>query len=72
MSDKCPICGGRNDCEAQRSESISDCWCFHIPIPKELLASIPVAERGKSCVCKACVIQYHSDQAVNEQKESVD
>ncbi|WP_371825250.1 cysteine-rich CWC family protein [Paenibacillus soyae] len=54
MPDRCPICGGSNDCGAVKSNQPADCWCFHTKIPRQLLERIPPSERGKRCVCRSC------------------
>ncbi|MFD0588566.1 cysteine-rich CWC family protein [Paenibacillus sp. GCM10027627] len=61
MSDKCPLCGGNNDCMALRANPVSDCWCFHAAIPKELLARIPEKKRGKACICSRCVHHFQEE-----------
>ncbi|MBH5317446.1 cysteine-rich CWC family protein [Paenibacillus sp. GSMTC-2017] len=44
--------------EQSTSKEVSDCWCFHASIPKELLALIPEVDRGKACVCSRCVTNF--------------
>lgn len=51
----CPICKKENKCAAVLGTDPMKCWCMTINVPKELLATIPEEERGKSCVCKECV-----------------
>ncbi|WP_367903373.1 cysteine-rich CWC family protein [Paenibacillus sp. PL2-23] len=57
----CPLCGQSNSCEAERSDAVSDCWCFHLPIPAELRSRIPDAHRG-ACICQNCVQQYWNNK----------
>ena len=52
----CPLCGGANACAPAQSGSFdSACWCTTVPFDAELLARVPEAERGMSCICRACV-----------------
>jgi hypothetical protein len=52
----CPLCGGTNSCAAAASGSFeSNCWCRDVAIPPDLLDRIPEAQRGKACVCAACI-----------------
>jgi hypothetical protein len=51
----CPLCGGPNACApAQSGRFDAACWCATTSIGAELLARIPVAQRGLSCICPAC------------------
>ncbi len=54
----CPLCGQANQCamEIARATGVSQgpCWCSQLSFEPELLARIPQAARGKSCVCAAC------------------
>jgi hypothetical protein len=51
----CPLCGGPNGCAPAISGDFnSACWCTETKITPELLARVPEALRGKSCICKAC------------------
>lgn len=63
MSDTCPLCGKGNECAALKEENPQHCWCFHAAIPKELLARISAENRGKACVCEACVQAYRQENA---------
>lgn len=57
MSDaeRCPRCGQPNHCaQAGRAQAVTDCWCFHTPIPRQLLEELPAEQRGKSCLCPNC------------------
>jgi len=50
--DRCPICGGRNDCGMAAGKS--DCWCASVKISAEALEKLPEGARGKVCVCRSC------------------
>jgi Cysteine-rich CWC len=51
----CPLCGGPNGCAPAVSGSFdSPCWCTTVRIPAEVLARVPVAQRGLACICRAC------------------
>ena len=49
---RCALCGGPNDCGVALGQA--ECWCFCTPIPAELLARVPEAERDRVCVCRRC------------------
>jgi Cysteine-rich CWC len=52
LPDRCPLCGGPNDCGGAACKS--ECWCSSVPISREALARVPEEARGKVCVCRAC------------------
>lgn len=54
----CPICGKHNNCAYEKGLSHGGCWCENIKVPKALREQIPENLRGKSCICKECVIAY--------------
>lgn len=58
MKGICPICNKANRCAIVASEDPRKCWCMTTKVPKELLSKIPNELRGKSCVCKDCVISF--------------
>jgi hypothetical protein len=31
-----------------------DCWCTQVDFSSDLLAQVPQAARGRSCICAAC------------------
>ncbi|WP_282570409.1 cysteine-rich CWC family protein [Paenibacillus sp. L3-i20] len=66
MSDRCPLCGENNKCEMEQSAPLSDCWCFHTTIPKELLALIPETSLGKACICNNCVKNFRNSASKND------
>ncbi len=58
MKHICPVCGKSNGCAIEIGIDPQLCWCMSIKVPKSLLETIPSEQRGKSCVCKACVLVY--------------
>ena len=51
----CPLCGGGNGCAmAGGSEGDAPCWCVAASFGEALLARLPPASRGRSCICAAC------------------
>jgi cysteine-rich CWC protein len=51
----CPLCGGPNACAPARSGGFdAACWCTTASFGAELLARVPEAQRGVSCICPAC------------------
>ncbi len=61
----CPLCGGPNGCAPAVSGTFdSPCWCTMVRIPAEVLARIPVAQRGLACVCRTCAEAGGVDQSV--------
>ncbi len=63
----CPLCGDNNHCLnlSNKSKSAS-CWCTDskIVFSRELLAKVPPAERGKSCICKSCAMKHQKVSTV--------
>ena len=52
----CPLCGGANACAPAACGRLDvDCWCRRERFGPELLARVPTAERGRACICPACV-----------------
>ena len=49
---RCPLCGGTNDCAVAQGRG--NCWCFSRPIPDEVLERIPTEAREQACVCTSC------------------
>ncbi len=61
----CPLCQGKNHCgnlENQSANNIDvakfECWCMDKSIDPKMLESLPESVKGKSCVCRACVLAY--------------
>lgn len=51
----CPLCGAPNVCaQAAGAPQDAPCWCLNMTFTPELLARLPEAERGMSCICEAC------------------
>jgi len=50
--DRCPICGGPNDCGMAAVKS--ECWCASVKISPEALALVPEEAKGKVCICAKC------------------
>ena len=48
----CPICGIANDCGIALGKGT--CWCFSTTIPPDVLARVPVEQRERVCICRAC------------------
>ena len=51
-ADRCPICGGPNDCGMAAGKS--ECWCARVKISPEALEKVPEGVKGKVCVCRKC------------------
>jgi Family of unknown function (DUF5522)/Cysteine-rich CWC len=65
--DKCPLCGRPNDCQLCTSATYKGpCWCARVKIPEEFIARIPAESRNQACICRACVMKFHCDQANSE------
>nr|WP_315479735.1 cysteine-rich CWC family protein [uncultured Rhodoferax sp.] len=54
----CPLCGQGNQCAMDMERSTGQkqppCWCTQASFSAELLASVPAADQGKTCICAAC------------------
>ncbi|MGB5446325.1 MAG: cysteine-rich CWC family protein [Psychromonas sp.] len=61
----CPFCHAENNCMAG---SKSPCWCFAVQIPDALTDLVPVALKGKSCICISCINAFKTDQNLFKQK----
>ncbi len=51
--DRCPLCGGPNECGLAAGKS--ECWCVEAKIGPEVLEKVPEEAKGKVCVCEKCV-----------------
>jgi hypothetical protein len=54
---RCPLCSGPNGC-VYASEAAAHggrCWCEDVSIAPDVLASIPIEQVGRACVCPSCV-----------------
>lgn len=53
--DVCPLCGQANVCSmATQADPNAPCWCRALTFSADLLARVPEAQRGLSCICEAC------------------
>ncbi|WP_110571778.1 cysteine-rich CWC family protein [Marinomonas alcarazii] len=55
----CPFCLKDNGCALDDSQT---CWCFRVKVPEDLLALIPLEQKGRVCVCQACIEFYLADK----------
>jgi hypothetical protein len=61
---RCPLCGGVNDCQLCTTGAYKGpCWCEKVAIPDELLARVPVEQRNRACICRACVAAFHAERS---------
>ncbi len=37
------------------------CWCNNVKIPQELLDLVPQEQRGKHCICLACIDAFNNN-----------
>ncbi len=49
---RCPLCGAGNKCGVVAGAGT--CWCFALPVARDMLEQVPVSARGLACVCQAC------------------
>ena len=62
-AEKCPLCGKGNDCQRCASDTYKGpCWCFKVDMPAELVARVPEDLRGKACICRECVMDFHRQE----------
>ncbi|MCW8832273.1 MAG: cysteine-rich CWC family protein [Colwellia sp.] len=57
----CPLCKQNNACANVLSTNGEQaCWCANpdISFPKGLLEKLPAADRGRACICQACVMAF--------------
>jgi hypothetical protein len=57
---RCPLCGLENQCGAVAGKS--ECWCYTVSIPTDLLDRIPEDAQGKACICRTCVEAWPSSK----------
>jgi hypothetical protein len=54
----CPLCGKANACamQAERATGLPQppCWCTKVEFDPRLLEQVPVAARGRACLCPDC------------------
>ena len=54
-NEACPLCGGPNACAPAACGRFDvHCWCRDERFAPELLARVPPAARGLSCICATC------------------
>lgn len=54
----CPFCKKHNQCQANTDVT---CWCNQVKIPNELIDLLAENDKGKVCICSACIDSYHRD-----------
>ena len=66
----CPLCGGPNACmPAHCGRFDAACWCAGVKFRPELLAQVPVAERGRDCICERCVRTAQKSAAIDDYED---
>jgi len=54
--ERCPLCGCPNGCVPARCGSFAEpCWCERESFGAALLDRLPAGDRGRACICAACV-----------------
>ncbi|MBA6234473.1 MULTISPECIES: cysteine-rich CWC family protein [unclassified Colwellia] len=56
----CPLCNNQNLCGV--SNTTKPCWCTLEKVPSALIQGVPDAEKGKSCICQACIKKFNLAQ----------
>ncbi|MEO9274910.1 cysteine-rich CWC family protein [Marinomonas sp. 5E14-1] len=54
----CPFCHMDNRCSVSEE---GPCWCFTMIIPDGMLELLSDQDKGKTCVCQACIERYNDD-----------
>lgn len=52
-AERCPLCGGQNDCGMAAGRS--SCWCHTVTVPETIRKEIPAAAIDLACVCQKCL-----------------
>jgi len=56
---RCPLCRDANDCAPAREGRFDvPCWCSALPreqVSADALAQVPASQRGRACLCRACL-----------------
>lgn len=60
---QCPLCQQNNLCAVGSS---TPCWCVSSDIKRELLAQVPLALTGKSCICKNCIDKFNLEKVIDK------
>ena len=50
----CPLCLQPNLCQVDNGHN---CWCMTMNIPQKVLDQLPDHLKGKSCICKNCILK---------------
>lgn len=54
----CSLCGLENKCALEVAKAtgtrVEPCWCVQAVFTPELLAKVPQASQGMSCICASC------------------
>ena len=54
----CPLCGAANQCAMEiakvTGKPLERCWCVDAVFTSEVLAKVPQAAQGMSCICSDC------------------
>ncbi|MEH6565781.1 MAG: cysteine-rich CWC family protein [Halopseudomonas sp.] len=67
QTELCPLCGGTNQCAlAAATEPAAPCWCFSATVSKAALASLPVEQINRACLCPRCATGLESSLARGE------
>jgi hypothetical protein len=61
----CAICGGPNACAMGEAGGASKepCWCVGERFPLNLLERVEERDRGRRCVCRACLEAARGESA---------
>jgi len=57
---QCPLCQVDNQCRNVQlkrgliTSSAPPCWCQDKQFPVDLIEKLPVAAKGKACICQVC------------------
>jgi hypothetical protein len=52
---RCPLCGRSNDCAMAAARIGESCWCTRVTVTATMLEQVPVYQRGRACLCAACI-----------------
>lgn len=51
---RCPLCGGDNQCAVAAGQPPESCWCQNAVISEAALAAVPAEAVNKVCLCPSC------------------
>jgi hypothetical protein len=61
---QCPLCHQPNECQICTAAAYKgSCWCAEVEIPEALLAQVAPELRNHACICRACVMKFHQQEA---------